>query len=93
METKSEAKFTETQSALNFKANHGGTLQVIKNPERGNLFFMCGDGTFGHVSKPLQEKIKNNEKLGVMMVSRVTAENYDGYMLHQQATENIMLDL
>lgn len=88
-----ETKFTETQSAVHFKATHGGTLQVIKNPERGNLFFMCGDGTFGHVSKPLQEKIKNNEPLGVMMISHVASKDFNGYMLHNQAQDNVMLDL
>lgn len=88
-----ETKFSETQSAVFFKTNHGGTLQVVKNPQKGNLFFTCGDGTFGHVSKPLQEKIKSGEPLGVMMVSRVTSEEFDGYMLHSQATDNIMLDL
>lgn len=87
------SNFSNTQSVASFKAEHGNQLQVIKNPQNGNIFFTCGDGTTGYISKPVQEKITKGEPLGVLMVSYIVADDFKGYMLHSQSQDNVMLDL
>ena len=87
------SNFSNTKSVASFKAEHGNQMQVVKNPNNGNIFFTCADGTTGYISKPVQEKITKGEPLGVLMVSHVKSEEFDGYMLHSQSQDNVMLDL
>lgn len=87
------SNFSNTKSVATFKAEHGSTMQVVKNPHNGNIFFTCGDGTTGYISKPVQEKITKGEPLGILMVSHVVADDFNGYMLHSQSQDNVMLDL
>ena len=87
------SNFSNTKSVASFKAEHGNQMQVVKNPNNGNIFFTCGDGTTGYISKPVQEKITKSEPLGILMVSYVKSEEFNGYMLHSQAQDNVMLEL
>ena len=86
------SNFSDTMNIAAFKEKHGNQLQVIKNPHNNNIFFTCGDIT-GYVSKPVQEKIIKGESLGVLMVSYVTSDDFNGYMLHSQSQDNVMLNL
>jgi hypothetical protein len=88
------SNFSNTKSVASFKEEHGNAMQIIKNPNNGNIFFTCGDGCIGYISKPVQEKILNKKPLGTLMVSHVKSDDgFDGYMLHSQSTENVMMDL
>jgi hypothetical protein len=87
------SNFSNTKSVAVFKEEHGNALQIIMNPQNGNIFFACGDGTTGYISKPVQEKINKKEPLGVLMVSHVKSDTFNGYMLHSQAQDNVVMDL
>jgi hypothetical protein len=86
------SNFKSTKSLTNFKAEHGN-ISVVKNPQNGNIFFTTEDGINGYISKAVQEKIVAQEPLGVLCVSYMEAEDFTGYMLHTQSSENVMMTL